>query len=114
MYKTVEVVSVKVVWGMFAGQEGEIIAAYGNKNIVVKLTNGLQIELSRDHVEEIPSRKFAVGQAVRIDGTAFEVVGFDEVKNRYLVSRLNPCNGKVRKGAKPVGYSENRIKGWNE
>lgn len=48
---------VKVIWGMFKGETGEIVERSG-KNITVKLDNKPhEVALSTDHVEEVKSGK---------------------------------------------------------
>lgn len=106
--------NVTMIWGMFKGQNGKVVKVSGTKNLIVKLESGIEIDASTDHVEEIQNLKFHVGQAVRMDGDAYKVVGYNEEKKRFKIARLNPCNGEIRKGAKVVEFSESRIKGWNE
>ncbi|MCR8641522.1 hypothetical protein NV379_02525 [Paenibacillus sp. N1-5-1-14] len=92
---------VKMVWGMFKGQEGTITKQQG-KNLIVKLEAGFEIDASSGHVEEIEQYELVLVRtsagtkthvAKKYNGSSHLFVGCGVVKN--CGTRLICLKGEV-------------------
>lgn len=91
--------AVKVVWGMFEGQEGFITSISG-KNVIIMLTSkGYEIDLSTDHIQIIDGRSV-------LNGFVFEMIGVSKVSKKviYQVAKLGKFYGVHAKSEK-TGYT---------
>jgi hypothetical protein len=83
---------VVMVWGMFKGETGEVVKAWGKKNLIVKLASGVEIDASTDHVEEVKEVALEVVRTktgtvthLRKVGNSWSVCGATQARANFKV-----------------------------